>query len=118
MSISVGEKVVHKKWAFGDVLEIDNGKGTLRVMLDFDRKEVISPITEWKSAYIIEDFVFDIEKATLPELREMLARAQAIRVAEPSKGKKTREKNATAKSNSVMAMLSPELQAKLKAMGI
>ena len=117
MSISVGEKVVHKKWAFGDVLEITD-KGTLRVMLDFDRKEVISPITEWKSAYIIEDFVFDIEKATLPELREMLARAQAIRVAEPSKGKKTREKNATAKSNSVMAMLSPELQAKLKAMGI
>mgnify|MGYP001570447499 CR=1 FL=1 len=111
-----GEKVVHKRHAFGEVMGVEGN--VVRVKLDFDASEVEAPLEEWKSAFIIEDFVFDIERASLEDLREMLKRAQAIRVAEPSKGTTTRKKKEKAKVEATMALLPDDLQQKLREMGI
>ena len=115
---NLGQKVVHKKHAFGDIVGIGDEESTLTVKLDFDQSVVTAPAIEWRSAFLIEEYVFDVENATIDELRDMLRRVQAIRVAEPGKAQKTKEVKAKAQSMASIAGLPPEVQAQLRAMNI
>ena len=89
--IKVGSRVVNDEQGFGRVITIEDKTCTVKL----DNGDMIETEPDkWELAFIFDGIIFEIENATIEELKTMLNRVREIRVAEPGKTKKTLEKKA------------------------
>ena len=89
--IKVGSRVVNDEQGFGRVIKTENN--TCDVKLD-NGMIITSDLNKWELAFVFDGVIFDIDNATIEELKTMLNRVREIRVAEPGKTRKTIEKKA------------------------
>ena len=89
--IKVGSRVVNDEQGFGRVITIEDKTCTVKL----DNGDMIETEPDkWELAFIFDGIIFEIENATIEELKTMLNRVREIRVAEPGKARKTIEKKA------------------------
>lgn len=120
--ITQGSRVVHEKLGFGRVMSLTdpNPLGHRQANIKLDNGEVLInvPVDNWELAFVFDGIIFDIENATLDELKAMLTRVREIRVAEPGKASKTIERKKKETMGTLTQGLSEETLAILKAGGV